>query len=321
MAYDVEEMKHLLRSQQFDRTMLQNLFSITDDIKSKFETKEGQLELKKKLADKMMFNIFYEPSTRTRISFASAGIHLGMDVVFTENAREFSSAAKGETLEDSIRVMCQYRPDTIVMRHYEIGASERAAAVAGDSVAIINAGDGGGQHPTQALLDLYTIQNELGKVDDLNIVIGGDLQNGRTARSLCYLLSKFSNIKVTLVSPPELRMERDIIEHLTEHGIEYVETDNELEKLAVSADVIYWTRIQSERIADKELVARCQDKYIIDKNITSRMKEKSIILHPLPRVHEISKEIDSDPRSAYFRQAGNGMFVRMALLLELLQNK
>lgn len=314
-------MKHLLRSQQFDRSSLEKLFSSTDKIRKLFQKKSGRKKLKKELLGKLMFAIFYEPSTRTRISFASAGAHMGMRVITTENARDFSSAIKGETLEDTIRVLCEYHPDTIVLRHNETGAAERAASISERyRIPIINAGDGIGQHPTQALLDLYTIRRELGTIDGLTVVIGGDLAQGRTAKSLSYLLSKFDNIRIIFVSPPELRIGEDILDHLKEHGVRYTQK-SDLGAVLPHADVVYWTRIQKERMG-KKTFKKVNGLYRIGLQEVAKMKKKrSIILHPLPRVDEIAKEVDDDPRAAYFRQAGNGMFVRMAILKMLLHKK
>ena len=191
-------MKHVVESQQFGRKLLSSLFSMADKLEKKTETP---------LKGKIMAALFYEPSTRTRFSFESAMLRLGGSVITTENAKEFSSAAKGETLEDSIRVINNY-VDVIVLRHYEEGASARAARVS--RVPVINAGDGAGQHPTQALLDLYTIKKELGKIDGISIAFVGDLLHGRTIRSLSYLLGKYKNIKIYFVSPRALKVGEDI---------------------------------------------------------------------------------------------------------------
>jgi len=255
--------------------------------------------------------VFYEPSTRTRLSFESAMMRLGGRVISTENAREFSSAAKGETLEDTIRIVDGYA-DVIVLRHYESGAAERAARVS--SVPIINAGDGPGQHPTQALLDLYTIEKELGHVDGISIAMVGDLANGRTVRSLCYLLAKYKDVKMYFVAPDVVRMRDDIKEYLKRHRIPFYE-EEDLKEVASKVDVIYQTRIQKERFGDRiEDYERARGVYIINHEILDAMKPDAIIMHPLPRVDEIAPEVDEDPRAAYFRQAQNGLYIRMALL-------
>ena len=197
-------MKHILRSQQFDRSTLEKMFSATEELSRLYQDTKGKQTLRKSCEGRLLFAVFYEASTRTRFSFCSAAHHLGMGSIQTENARKFSSAVKGETLEDTIQVLCQYDPDIIVLRHHEIGGADRAAAIIdrlGYPVSIINAGDGKGQHQTQALLDLYTIKCELGRIDGLTVTVGGDLANGRTARSLVYLLSKFQDVRFFFLSP------------------------------------------------------------------------------------------------------------------------
>lgn len=300
-------MRHVLKAQQFTPELMRVLFKRANELQMIVDDSRKHQKLGNLLAGGMLFNIFYEPSTRTRMSFAAAAQHLGMEVVNTENAREFSSAIKGETLEDSVRVLCEYRPGVIVIRHHENDAAQRAAAVS--TVPIINAGDGAGQHPTQALLDMYTIEKELGRCDNLKVVIGGDLKHGRTARSLSYLLAKFPSNSISFVSPKELAIGADIKTYLRQRKVSFVETAD-LESALPDADVVYWTRTQKERF-DSSSVSK---KFILGKAELKLMKKNSIILHPLPRVDEISTEVDSDPRAAYFRQAGNGMFIRMALI-------
>lgn len=298
-------MRHVLESQQFDTPLIDQLFKRADEFRVLLDKKDPSLA--NVLKGEMMFTIFYEPSTRTRMSFAAAAQHLGMEVVTTENARDFSSAVKGETLEDSIRVMCQYQPSLIVLRHHEDGAANKAAAVS--TVPIINAGDGTGQHPTQALLDLYTINKEIGRLEGLNIIIGGDLAHGRTARSLAYLLAKYPNNKITFVAPEVLKIDEDIKQYLTRHKIDFQETDD-IKAALPKADVVYWTRVQKERFDSSKL----KDSFAIGLEEMKLLPKKSVLLHPLPRIDEISHEVDEDPRAAYFRQAGNGMFIRMALI-------
>jgi aspartate carbamoyltransferase catalytic subunit len=262
-----------------------------------------------------MATIFYEPSTRTRLSFEAAIAKLGGDIISTENAKEFSSAAKGESLEDTIRIVSGYA-DVIVLRHYESGAADRAAKVS--PVPIINAGDGPGQHPTQALLDIYTINKEIGKLDGISIAMVGDLSYSRTVRSLAYLLAKYKNIKIYFVAPEVVRMREDIKEYLDEHAVSFSE-ETDLVKVSSKVDVIYQTRIQKERFGEKlDDYEKAKDKYIIDKEILKYMKKRAIIMHPLPRVNEIKIEVDKDPRAAYFRQAQNGLYIRMALLKMIL---
>jgi aspartate carbamoyltransferase catalytic subunit len=276
-------MHHIVESQQFTRQLISKLFLLADKLEKKPDNS---------MKGKMMASLFYEPSTRTRFSFESAMIRLSGNVITTENAKEFSSAAKGETLEDSIRVMSNYC-DVIVLRHYEEGASVKAASIA--RVPIINAGDGAGQHPTQALLDLYTIKRETGRIDSTKIAIVGDLKHGRTVRSLAYLLGKYKNIEIFFVSPKALRIGNDI-------------------KVVKLVDVLYQTRIQKERFKRTSDYKKFKGCYRIDSRIESMMRPKSIIMHPLPRVDELLSEVDQSPKAVYFKQAKYGLLVRMALL-------
>jgi aspartate carbamoyltransferase catalytic subunit len=301
-------LRHVIESQQFSRTLLEDLFARSDEIKREPHRFTGRLY------GQVMAALFYEPSTRTRLSFEAAMLRLGGQTMGTDNAREFSSAAKGETLEDTIRIVSGYA-DVIVVRHNEEGAAKRAAAVS--SVPIINAGDGPGQHPTQALLDIYTIKDELNRVDGIKVAMVGDLANGRTVRSLTYLLSKFKEIQLWFVAPPMVRMRSDLKAHLDEHHVPWVETED-LDSVLPEVDVVYMTRIQKERFADPADYAKVNGVYRIDKGSLELMRKYAIVMHPLPRVDEIDPEVDADPRAAYFRQARNGLHVRMALLDRLL---
>jgi aspartate carbamoyltransferase catalytic subunit len=307
------KLHHVIEAQQFDLPMMHHLFEVAAKME-KLVARGGTDEYRSRL----MATLFYEPSTRTRFSFEAAMHRLGGRVISTENAAEFSSVAKGETLEDTIRIMNGY-VDVIVLRHSEVGTSKRAAAVS--RVPIINAGDGAGQHPTQALLDLYTIHKEIGSIDGLKIAMVGDLAQGRTVRSLAYLLSKFRNIKMYFVAPPLLKMKEDILEHLRERGSWFAE-ETTLDKVLPEVDVVYQTRVQKERFGDRIAdYESCRGVYIIDQNSLKLMKSNAIIMHPLPRLEEISMEVDLDRRAAYFRQAQNGLFVRMALLTTLLSKQ
>jgi aspartate carbamoyltransferase catalytic subunit len=301
-------MNHLIESQQLDSETIEEIFQLADSL----ESNGSDI-----LAGKIMVTLFYEPSTRTRFSFESAMLRLGGEVISTENAKEFSSASKGETLEDTIRVTNHYA-DVIVLRHYEKGSAERASQVS--NIPIINAGDGIGQHPTQALLDLYTIKRELGRLDNLKITFVGDLKNGRTVRSLSYLLGKYKNIQINFVSPPQLAIGEDIKEYLDRHEILYMEMEN-FDDVLGQTDVLYQTRIQKERFDDIEEYKKHKGKYIIDMPIVDKMQEKSIIMHPLPRVDEIDMMVDSSPKAVYFKQARYGVLVRMGLLAFLLGSK
>ncbi len=297
---------HVIEAQQFDVPTLERLFEVAEQME--------QVVARGGITDyhnRIMATLFYEPSTRTRFSFEAAMCRLGGDVISTENAGEFSSAAKGETLEDTIRILNGYA-DVIVIRHKEVGSARRAAAVS--RVPIINAGDGAGQHPTQALLDLYTIRKEIGAIDGLRIAMVGDLANGRTVRSLAYLLSKFRDVKMYFVAPPLLKMKEDILEHLRERNVWFTE-ESALDKVLPEVDVVYQTRVQKERFGDRIAdYEKCRGVYVINSETLRLMKPKSIIMHPLPRLDEITMEVDADPRAAYFRQAQNGLYVRMALL-------
>ena len=294
-------MQHIIESQQFDEGLIDELFLTADKLEK---------EIDNSLKGKTMTSLFYEPSTRTRLSFESAMLRLGGSVITTENAREFSSAAKGETIEDTIRVINNYA-DVIVMRHFEEGASKRAASVS--SIPIINAGDGIGQHPTQALLDLYTIKRELGKINDLSITMVGDLKNGRTIRSLAYLLGKYKNIKIYFISPAGLRVGADIKEYLKNHKVVYEEAED-LQKIIDKVDVLYQTRIQKERFESEEEYNRFKGCYKLDLNLVNQMKSRAIVMHPLPRIDEILPEVDDSPKAVYFKQTYYGLLIRMALL-------
>ena len=297
---------HVVAAQDFNRGMLEELFTTAHSMEQVVE--EGGNKL---LDGQIMASLFYEESTRTRFSFETAMLRLGGSVIATENARQFSSVSKGETLEDTIRIMNGYA-DVIVLRHYESGAARRAADIS--RVPIINAGDGTGQHPTQAFLDLYTIQKELGHIDNLAIAVVGDLANGRTVRSLCYLLAKYRNVRIFMVAPEVVRMREDIKEYLCRHDVWFTE-EADLRAIAPEVDVVYQTRIQKERFGDRtEDYLKAKGVYIVDRALLQLMKPDAIVMHPLPRVDEITTEVDADPRAAYFRQAQNGLYIRMALL-------
>jgi len=301
---------HVIEAQQFDVDLLNAIFATAREMEQVVQHYGSNI-----LGRRVMASLFYEPSTRTRLSFESAMTRLGGAVLTTENAQEFSSASKGETLEDTIRVIAGYS-DVIVLRHFESGASRRAADVS--EVPIINAGDGAGQHPTQSLLDMYTISREIGRLDSISIALVGDLSNGRTVRSLCYLLAKYPNPKIYFVAPDIVRMKGDIKEYLTRHKIEFSEVEN-LHHVASEVDVLYQTRIQRERFGDNlEHYEKARGKYIVNESVLECMRDDAIVMHPLPRIDEIDPAVDADPRAAYFRQAHNGLYVRMALLKMLL---
>jgi len=302
-------MEHFIESQQLTPEIIFEIFNIADEFKMD-ESYEPILK------DKIIATLFYEPSTRTRLSFETAVLRLGGKVITTENAKDFSSAVKGETIEDTARILSSYA-DAIVIRHYEEGSAKIASSVS--KIPVINAGDGKGQHPTQALLDIYTIYKEFGRLDGLKIALVGDLASGRTARSLCYLLGKFPRNEVIFLSPEHLKMKEDIKEYLTKHGVSFREEKN-LDEVLPEVDVVYMTRIQKERITLDEY-NNAKGKYVINSNNIGLLKKDSRILHPLPKIDEINLPVEveqKDPRVAYFRQAENGLYIRMALLAYLL---
>ncbi len=306
-------LKHVVESQQFDRELLELVFRTADEMKKDLY---GERRLAKVLDGKIMASLFYEPSTRTRFSFESAMRRLGGAVITTENAREFSSAAKGESLSDSTRIMNGYA-DIIVMRHNEAGSAVRAAEIS--SIPIINAGDGAGQHPTQALLDIYTIVDAFPEMNNLKIALVGDLRYGRTVRSLSYLLSKYENMEIVFVSPPVCKMESDIKAYLDKYDVPWRE-ETDLADVAREVDCVYMTRIQKERFHSIDDYQEAASKYILSPEIVREMKADAIIMHPLPRVDEIPPEVDEAPQARYFEQAQNGLYIRMALLYLLLKN-
>lgn len=305
-------MQHVLSARQFNQSEIADIFLMAERMESAMATAHGRRSMVKRHVGEVAATLFYEPSTRTRLSFESAAQRLGMGLVSTENAGEFSSAIKGETLEDSIRTVASYA-SAIIMRHKGEDSADRAAAVS--DVPILNAGAGKGEHPTQALLDLYTINKEFDRTDGLHVVIGGDLRQGRTARSLAQLLSIYGNNSITFVSTPELQMGRDIIAHLEERGTKHQETDDMMAAIR-DADVVYWTRLQKERLQEGE--HDIQSDFTINQAALQVMPASAIILHPLPRNEEIELSVDHDPRAKYFDQVRNGLYIRMAILDKVL---
>ncbi len=298
----------VVESQQFTVPLLMELFTRTRAME-RIVARGGTLDYQ----DKILASLFYAPSTRTRFSFEAAMYRLGGKVLSTEHASAFSSEIQGEQVEDSIRIIGSYA-DVIVIRHHETGSAARAAQVS--PIPVINAGDGsGGQHPTQALLDLYTIYRER-PLDGLSVAFIGELDRGRTARSLAYLLAKFERIKAFFVAPPELQMKDDILQYLDRHSVRY-ELVSDIDKAIGEVDVVYQTMIRPERVAGVPTLKR----YAIDSSVLQKMKSTAMILHPLPRTVELDKSVDSDPRAKYFQQAKNGLYVRMALLTMLLDRE
>lgn len=303
-------LKHVVESQQFTVPLLMELFDRTRQME-KVVSRGGTRDYE----DKIMATLFYKPSTRTRFSFEAAIHRLGGSVLSTERANEFSSEVRGEQLEDTIRIIASCS-DVIVLRHTEEGAAKRAAQVS--SVPVINAGEGaGGQHPTQALLDLYTIYKECKALNGLSVALIGALDNGRTARSLAYLLSKFERVKLYFIAPPGLQIKPDILSYLDHHRIEY-ELGESLEKILPQVDVVYRTHIDRERLQRRDIDLST---YNINVDTLKKMKSNAIIMHPLPRSVEIDPAVDNDPRAVYFSESRNGLFVRMALLTLLFENE
>lgn len=296
--------KHILHGNQFSRQDMEEILSLA----AEFERKSAKGQVPPLMHGKILATLFFEPSTRTRLSFESAMHRLQGGVISVASAAT-SSAAKGETLADTARTVSQYA-DVIVIRHPRVGSAREAAEAA--SVPVINAGDGAGQHPTQALLDVYTIQKELGRLEEITVSLVGDLKFGRTVHALVELLSLYP-VKLILVSPPSLRMPQEITAHLRQKGLSVVETD-QLNQALASSDLLYVTRIQKERFSDPSEYEKLKGSYVISDRLLREAKKDPVIMHPLPRVDEITTDVDARPGAAYFRQVKNGVFVRMALL-------
>ncbi|MDI6845504.1 MAG: aspartate carbamoyltransferase [Candidatus Saccharicenans sp.] len=301
--------KNILSVKQFNRADLEYIFSVAHEMRVMVE-RIGTFDL---LKGKILANLFYEPSTRTFASFMAAMQRLGGAVIPISEVR-YSSVAKGESLPDTVRTLAAYA-DVIVLRHPEVGAAALAAQFAGKPV--INAGDGVGEHPTQALLDVFTVKEELGRLDNLTVTMLGDLKYGRTVHSLARLLTRFDNIKLNYVSPELLRMPREVMEEVAEKGIPQKEY-TVLDEVLPVTDVLYVTRVQRERFDNLEEYEKVKDAYVITPKTLEKAKQKMIVMHPLPRVNEIDMEVDKDPRAAYFRQMEYGLYVRMALLAMVL---
>jgi len=300
--------KDILHGNQFSRKEIDAVIKVASDFEKELKGK-GTIPL---LKGKLVATLFFEPSTRTRLSFEAAMQRLGGGVI-SMGAVESSSVVKGETLSDTARTVAQYA-DVIVVRHPRIGSAKEAADAV--DIPVINAGDGAGQHPTQALLDIYTIKKELGSMKNLKVSLVGDLKNGRTVHALVEVLSHFE-VSLYFVSPSLLRMPEEITVQLKGKGCEVIETED-LALAASRSDLIYMTRIQKERFADLSEYEKVKGSYIINREFIDRLKKKITILHPLPRVDEINPDVDSYPGAAYFRQMRNGVYVRMALLSMIL---
>lgn len=299
----------ILSVNQFDRDLLAYVFARAEEMESMVRT-SGTCDL---LKGYTLACVFYEPSTRTSSSFIAAMARLGGKVIPITEGIQYSSVSKGESLIDSMLTLEQYC-DVIVLRHPEIGSAAQAAKYA--HVPIINAGDGAGEHPTQALLDLFTIQKELGTIDGLRVAMVGDLRYGRTVHSLTKLLKNYK-VSLRFVSPDTLRLPLDLMNDLIDNGVDVRET-SKVQDVIKDADVLYVTRIQKERFSDLALYEEVRNYFEINTDLMAMAKEKMVVMHPLPRVGEIQYQVDKDPRAAYFRQVHNGMVIRMALLAGVL---
>jgi aspartate carbamoyltransferase catalytic subunit len=297
----------VLRADQFSLDEIDRILEAA----RRYEAALDAGEVLDELRGKVLATLFFEPSTRTRLSFEAAMLRLGGRVISVAEAKS-SSAAKGESLHDTIKTVEGYA-DVIVLRHPRIGSAEEAARAT--DVPILNAGDGAGQHPTQSLLDLYTIVKEQGKVDGLTITLAGDLKNGRTVHSLADLLCNY-DVEFIFASPDALRMPNEIVERLRARGVSMRETES-LTDAIPGCDVLYMTRIQRERFADPTEYDGLNDAYVLTRDMLTSSKESITIMHPLPRVNEIATDVDGHPGAAYFRQAANGVPIRMALLAML----
>jgi carbamoyl-phosphate synthase/aspartate carbamoyltransferase/dihydroorotase/carbamoyl-phosphate synthase/aspartate carbamoyltransferase len=299
----------ILSVSQFDPDKLSYIFGRAREMREMVH-KIGGTNL---LAGRVLACLFYEPSTRTSASFIAAMERLGGSVIPITQGVQFSSVSKGETLADTIRTLEQYS-DVIVLRHPEVGSAQTAADYA--DVPVLNAGDGAGEHPTQALLDLFTIREELGRVDGLKIAMVGDLRYGRTVHSLTKLLAQY-DVSLRFVSPEILRMPMVIMNEIIDSGMDVRET-HDVADVIENADVLYVTRVQKERFTDLAQYEEVKNQYEITPELMKKAKDKMVVMHPLPRVGEIHYNVDDDPRAAYFRQVKNGMYIRMALLAAVL---
>ena len=323
-AGDENEPFHVIYAQQFDRQMLDEICTLADQIRRVNKSPDGALFLQSLLASQNALNMFAQPSTRTFMSFQTAEQKLGMQ---TTDIRDVStsSQAKGESLQNSIRTFSSY-VDLIVMRHPDRGAAELAAYemnMAERRVPVLNGGSGRDQHPTQSLLDIYTLQKSLGEIDGKKIAMVGDLLRGRTVRSLSYLMRNYRGVEVYYVSPERLRISDDIKEFLKRRNIRYTESEN-LEAVIPIVDAIYMTRIQWEWDSPPGTKgspegAESDPRFVFKKEYLDRMKKRSCLMHPLPKINEIDPELDytDDPRIVYWRQERNGMWVRAALIARI----
>ena len=301
--------KDILSVRQFSRADLEYIFAVAHEMRNMVE-RVGTFDL---LKGKILANLFYEPSTRTSSSFMAAMQRLGGAVINISEVK-FSSVAKGESLPDTVRTLGSYA-DVIVIRHPEVGSAALAAKYAKKPV--INAGDGTGEHPTQALLDTFTIREELGSLDNLTVTMLGDLKYGRTVHSLARILTRFDGTRLNYVAPEILRMPKEVMDEVASKDVPQAEFSS-LEDALPQTDVLYVTRVQKERFEDQSLYEKVKEAFIVNPEVMKPARERMIVMHPLPRVTEISQDFDDDPRAAYFRQMEYGLYVRMALLAMVL---
>lgn len=298
---------HILSTNQFKKSEVEKILLRANEMEMSLKSGKS-IDL---LSGKIIASIFFEPSTRTRLSFETAALRLGASVISAENAMENSSAYKGETMEDTARILSCYA-DAIVMRHPAPNSVQIASTAT--ETPIINAGDGANQHPSQAFLDLYTIKKEHGRLDNISIAFVGDILNSRTMRSLVPLLMMFEKNIFYFISPKELVLSNEYRKYLIDNKVNFFEL-NSLDEILPKVDILYMTRVQKERFSDILEYEKVKDSFLLKMEHVNKLKSNAIILHPLPRVNEIAEDIDKDKRAAYFRQAQNGLYIRMALLL------
>ena len=324
----MNKLSHVLRAQDFERVWLEQFFPNATTIKQVIATQEGRARLRTRFVGMLAYLFFAEESTRTRFSFATACENLGMNVIWCENGRFSSSMAKGESWEETVEVLLGYRPDIFISRHPADDAAEITAQLSDlrhGSIPTINAGSGKKHHPTQSLLDLFTILELLGRLDNFSVAIGADVLYSRTARSLAYLLSRFHNIHITFITPPELAPPQELLEYLTQSGTRFECTTNLNEGIR-GVEVVYWGRLQAERVDDTELRRQLEAQYTnfqIGAPQMALMQPHTLLMHPMPisDKHEITLDVRNGnfPQFKVYEQARNGIPVRMALLIAMLE--